>query len=125
MYYQEVLLKQKAEFERQLSKQKEHHDYYEMLVTFTSALIQLSQQVQGLKNQLKAYECQWLNIMDELCESLQMFQEESFIVVKGKKIYETVDEVVADLEDWIETVNEHVEEALPYIEAWDIGVFFK
>ena len=32
---------------------------------------------------------------------------------------------MADLDDWIEAVNEmEMDDTLPYLEAWDIGVFF-
>ena len=43
--------------------------------------------------------------------------------------FETMRKLIADLEDWIETINEDLEEVtnskFAYIEAWDIGVFFE
>lgn len=132
MDYQERLLKQKEKLEAKLEIQSENQGYYTMLIDLASALAKFATEVERLKKSssakyiLTANEHQWLDIMEELCESLQMLEEESLKVVKQKKLYEAVDEVIADLEDWIEMVNESIgaETPLAYIEAWDIGMFF-
>ncbi len=132
MNYQEELIRQKNKFQLQLTTTNDSQAYYEMLIHFTDEMIGLTQQIEQLKKdfsvrrQLKEYEHQWFDIMDELQESLQILELENLNSAKGKKLYETVDEIVADLEDWIESVNEYLEdkEPLSYIEAWDIGVFF-
>ncbi|MBP3886381.1 MAG: hypothetical protein J6F30_01815 [Cellulosilyticum sp.] len=133
MKYQDTLLKAANKFEVEAKKQVALQGYYEMLACFAKELAQLVSQVQALKekpiikNKLIPYDGQYLAIMDELCETLEILEEESFTLVRGKKIYEVVDEMVADLEDWIENVNEILEDEgvnMSYLEAWDIGVFF-
>lgn len=134
MNYQNILLEKVAQLESKATTQVQDGAYYEMLIQLAKELMDLVDQVETLKqetaikNQLIALEGQWLETMDELCESFDILADESFGAVKGKKIYETVDEIIADLEDWIENVNEVLEDKgvnIAYLEAWDIGVFFE
>ena len=134
MKYQDRLLNKVEQFNSRAGEGLEGQDYYEMLSSLTQELVDLERNMESLKqnprikNKLMPYEGQWLDLLEELCESLEVLEEQSYAVVKGKKIYESVDEIIADLEDWIECVNEVLEDEeinMSYLEAWDIGVFFE
>ena len=132
MNYKEQLLNKQTYFlEKQRKAQAAEGSYYEMLSRVVNELIHLIERIEQLstvshlKAAFKPYEGQWFFIMDEICEALEVLATEAFGAIKGKKIYEEVDEVMADLDDWIEAVNEmEMDDTLPYLEAWDIGVFF-
>lgn len=129
-----VQLLQKKEKLIQNSKDKpEETPYYKMLEATIEELISLGAHVEKLKENLftkssfKAYQSEWEEMMEEIGEALDLLIEMPYKVVKAKKIYEDVDAVFADLEDWIESLNEEAfmeMEPLSYIENWDIGLFF-
>ena len=125
-----VQLLQKKEKLIQNSKDKpEETPYYKMLEATIEELISLGAHVEKLKENLftkssfKAYQSEWEEMMEEIGEALDLLIEMPYKVVKAKKIYEDVDAVFADLEDWIESLNEEAfmeMEPLSYIENWDI-----
>ena len=127
-------LLQKKEQLIEKSKDKPHEAlYYKMLEATIEELISLGAHVEKLKENLftkssfKAYQSEWEEMMEEIGEALDLLIEMPYKVVKAKKIYEDVDAVFADLEDWIESLNEEAfmeSEPLSYIENWDIGLFF-
>lgn len=127
-------LLQKKEQLIEKSKDKPHEAlYYKMLEATIEELISLGAHVEKLKENLftkssfKAYQSEWEEMMEEIGEALDLLIEMPYKVVKAKKIYEDVDAVFADLEDWIESLNEEAfmeMEPLSYIENWDIGLFF-
>ncbi|MBE6022292.1 MAG: hypothetical protein E7231_03535 [Cellulosilyticum sp.] len=129
MQYQNILDSKKEQFKLKAQGNMENQVYYEMLSQVAAELIALEQKVEAIKDQniSKAYKHQWMEIIGELCEILEVLEEQDLKMVKGKKTYEAIDEVIADLEDWIESINEEIgdEEQLPYFESWDIGVFFE
>ena len=132
MNYKERLIHIQEQFKVKKTTKQEEKDYDEMLIQLIDELLHLVNDVEEMnkivqmKRQLSLYEDQWIGAMDEICESLEMLEQQSFGIVKGKKLYETFDEVMADLEDWIENINEVIEDKqpIPYIESWDIGLFF-
>lgn len=127
-------LLQKKEQLIEKSKDKPHEAlYYKMLEATIEELISLGAHVEKLKENLftkssfKAYQSEWEEMMEEIGEALDLLIEMPYKVVEAKKIYEDVDAVFADLEDWIESLNEEAfmeMEPLSYIENWDIGLFF-
>ena len=131
MDYQKVIKQMKAHFNQKSTG--EETGYYEMLGAVTDELLALCLQVEKIKempltqSRFKGYEEAWHEIISAISEALQSLEELSYKEVKGKKIFEEVDEVFADLEDWIEDLNEEnfmQEHPLSYLEAWDIGFFF-
>lgn len=67
-------------------------------------------------------------IMEETLEILEECIGLPFKVLISQKMYETIEDQMADLDDWVETLNESLEESscyFPYIESWDIGVFLE
>ena len=71
-------------------------------------------------------ECE--EIIEETLAILEEMSEMPFKSVIGKKFYEVFEGQMADLDDWIETINEALEYtsiSFPYIEAWDIGIFLE
>lgn len=67
-------------------------------------------------------------LMEELLEILEECIELPFKVMMRQKVYETIEDQMADLDDWIETLNESLDQPscyFPYIESWDIGVFLE
>lgn len=74
------------------------------------------------------YQPQCQDIIEETLEILEELINMPFKVLIGKKIYEVIEDQMAELDDWIETINEELENTsrcFPYIEAWDIGVFLE
>lgn len=68
------------------------------------------------------------SIVEETLAILEGITELPFKQLISKKVYETIEEQMADLDDWIETLNESLEHSsysFPYIESWDIGVFLE
>lgn len=131
MDYQKVFIQMKAQFNQKSIG--EEAGYYEMLEAVTDELLALGLQVEKIKempltqSHFRGYEEAWNDIVAAISEALQSLEELSYKEVKGKKIFEEVDEVFADLEDWIEDLNEETfmqEHPLSYLEAWDIGFFF-
>lgn len=107
--------------------------YYKMLEETIEALIALDARIEMLKQTpftkapFKPYEAEWEEIMVAIEEAFDLLVETPYKVVKGKRIYEDVDTIFADLEDWMESLNEEAfmeMEPLGYIENWDIGLFF-
>lgn len=107
--------------------------YYTMLIELCKELKHLLQLIDeyklhlGLRKQIIASEPEGKEIITAICEVLENESYQSFALVKNKKMYEVLDECMADLDDWIESLNEDIEAqgvTLPYIEAWDIGLFF-
>lgn len=82
-----------------------------------------------LKKIFNKHQDTFQGIMEEIIDFLEVLIKLPYKVLVGKKVYEEMDELIADLEDWIETINEDLEEVaenqFTYIEAWDIGVFFE
>lgn len=82
-----------------------------------------------LKKIFNKHQDTFQGIMEEIVDFFEELMELPYKVLVGKKVYEEMDELIADLEDWIETINEELEEVtdsqFAYIEAWDIGVFFE
>ena len=64
-------------------------------------------------------------------ETLQILEESidlPFKLLTSKKVYEMIEDQMADLDDWIETLNENLDEttySFSYIESWDIGIFLE
>ncbi len=83
----------------------------------------------ALKKIFNKHQDTFQGIMEEIIDFLEVLIKLPYKVLVGKKAYEEMDELIADLEDWIETINEDLEEVtnskFAYIEAWDIGVFFE
>ena len=74
------------------------------------------------------YQTRCEEIIEETLETLEELIEMPFKVLIGKKLYEVIEDQMADLDDWIETINEALEntsKCFPYIEVWDIGVFLE
>lgn len=74
------------------------------------------------------YQPQCQDIIEETLEILEELTNMPFKVLIGKKFYEVIEDQMADLDDWIETINEELEDTakcFPYIEVWDIGVFLE
>lgn len=74
------------------------------------------------------YQQQCQEIIEETLEILEEIINIPFKVLIGKKIYEMIEDQMAELDDWIETINEELDNTsrhFPYIEAWDIGVFLE
>ncbi len=68
------------------------------------------------------------DIIEETVDILEEMIEMPFKALIGKKLYEVIEDQMADLDDWIETINEaleHTSKSFPYIEVWDIGIFLE
>lgn len=79
-------------------------------------------------NQLKVNTSSGQIIIEEIMDSLESFIEMPYKLLISKKCYESFDELIADFEDWIENTNEFIEDnekILPYMESWNIGLFFE
>lgn len=67
-------------------------------------------------------------ILEEITDLLEQFVEMPYHLLISKKTYENFDEIMAELDDWVESINELIEthsEPFSYMEAWDLGVFFE
>lgn len=67
-------------------------------------------------------------IVEETLAILEESIELPFKLLISKKVYEAIEDQMADLDDWIETLNESLEPfsySFPYIESWDMGVFLE
>ena len=67
-------------------------------------------------------------IIEDTLDILEEIIEMPFKAVIGKKLYEVIEDQMADLDDWIETINELLEHTsinFHYIEEWDIGIFLE
>ena len=132
MNYKDKLIYIQERLKVKETTKQEEKDYYAMLIELIDELVQLINDVEQMykmdqmKVELNRYKGQWIEVIDEVCEYLEVLEEQTFALVKGKKLYESFDEVMADLEDWIENINEVIDNEHPisYIESWDIGVFF-
>lgn len=133
MEFHTQLLQKKEQFIEKSKDKPEEASYYKMLEATIDELMALGAHVEKLKetpftkSSFKAYQGEWEEIMEEIGETLDLLIEMPYKVVKAKKIYEDVDAVFADLEDWMESLNEEPfmeMEPLGYIENWDIGLFF-
>lgn len=74
------------------------------------------------------YQANCDDIIDETVEILEELIEMPFKVILGKKLYESIEDQMADLDDCIEIINEELvddSKILPYIETWDIGIFLE
>lgn len=72
------------------------------------------------------YQRQCEEIIEKTLEILEELIDVPFKVLIGKRLYEVIEDQMADLDDWIETINEalvHTSKSFPYIEVWNIGVF--
>lgn len=133
MEFNTQLLQKKEQLIEKSKDKPEEAPYYKMLEATIEELIVLGAHIEKLretpftKSSFKAYQSEWEEMMEEIGEAIDLLIEMPYKVVKGKKIYEDVDAVFADLEDWIESLNEESfmeSEPLGYIENWDIGLFF-
>lgn len=65
--------------------------------------------------------------ISSFCELLFQPEYQDFMLVKRKKLYEDLDDQMAELEDCIEDLNELLVEhgmKVHPLESWDIGLFF-
>ena len=133
MEFHTQLLQKKGQFIEKSKDKPEEAPYYKMLEATIEELILLGTHIEKLKqnpftkSSFNAYQGEWEEMMEAIGEAFDLLIEMPYKVVKAKKIYEDVDAVFADLEDWIESLNEEsfMEiQPLGYIEAWDIGLFF-
>ena len=108
-------------------------DLQEMLCALTEELIEKSQILFDAKqeksipisfmNSLK----EWQEYMDAYCEVIRGWMNLDFITIKKCKYFEEMEDLMADLDDFIDTFNELYEVnnlQLGYMENWDIGIFF-
>ena len=107
---------------------------YNMLSDLIKELQQLLMHINDMSNDsfyrslLLSGHTQYEDIIEETLEILEELIEMPFKILIGKKLYVAIEDQMADLDDWIETINEEIEDAskvFPYIEAWDIGVFLE
>lgn len=105
---------------------------YDMLISLVKEIQYLLVQIEEMvadasySGIVPNYQTQCEDIVEETLEILEEIMEVPFKVLIGKKLYEAIEDQMADLDDWIETINEALEgspKILSYIEAWDIGAF--
>lgn len=98
----------------------------EELMDKTGLVLQLNEK--NLSKTVKVQE--WQEFIKDFLEWLNRWGEMPFELIKGKKYYEELDLLMADLEDWIDDTNESLEKLdqneifFSYMEAWDMGIFF-
>lgn len=98
----------------------------EELMDKTGLVLQLNER--NLSKTVKVQE--WQEFIKDFLEWLNRWGEMPFELIKGKKYYEELDLLMADLEDWIDDTNESLEKLdqneifFSYMEAWDMGIFF-
>lgn len=133
MEFNTLLLQKKEKLIEKSKDQPEEASYYAMLEATLEELSALCSKIETLKqtpftkSPFKAYENEWEEIMAAIEEAFDLLIETPYKVVKAKKLYEEVDMIFADLEDWMESLGEEALmqiEPLGYIENWDIGLFF-
>lgn len=136
----EQLCNKLAEFENK-THDKMRHIVNEQEKTVYNMLSELAKEIQKLlvymeeiskapscKGIVFNYQPQCQGIIEETLEILEEFTNMPFKELIGKKLYEVIEDQMADLDDWIETINEeleHTSKCFHYIEAWDIGVFLE
>lgn len=82
----------------------------------------------ALKGSIMKYKSIFQQLIGELTILLQDLMQVPYPVLIKKKVYEEIDELIADIEDCIENINEALEgkgNLFHYMEAWNIGVFFE
>lgn len=133
MSIEERLEKLKMHFEFHL-KTDESADYPTMMQGVCQELLQLIEMVEHLMKEntlLKKQMNEEWNALQEsiqqVCNQLEQADLQSFQLVKGKRYYELLDECMAEVDDCIDDLNEKLtvyHENIPYLESWDIGLFF-
>lgn len=137
----ELLEKQFHELQTQLiqkmvtlqeaSEQAIYKMYDAFIKECQSQLIQLEEMKKETltKGIISNYEEEFYELIEEVVTQLNALLEVPCAVMIRKKSYcEAMDDLIADLDDWIENVNEALDgkgTGFNYMEAWDIGVFFE
>lgn len=112
----------------------ENEPFYKMLLELSKNLIEVVEAIKeivgadikkaALKNEAQQVE----EILEELESAYAAIVNESYDNLIMKQIYETIDPLIADIDDLIEDLNEYGEtigKSIPYVEAWDIGFFYE
>lgn len=107
---------------------------YDMLGRLTKEILQLVIRIEEMAHHISCrptvlkYQAHLGDIIDETVSILDELIEMPFKIIVGKKLYESIEDQMADLDDCIEIINEELVDAskiLPYIETWDIGIFLE
>ena len=108
-------------------------DYHQMMVALIDEMQQKTEKLQDLTKRaalpigIKRLMNEWQAFVEEFIELLTSLQSLDYMVIKKKRAYEGLEELMADVDDWIDEADETLEscgESISYMEAWDIGVFF-
>lgn len=108
-------------------------DYLQMMVALIDEMQQKTEKLQDLTKQatlplgIKRLMNEWQAFIDEFVEILTSWQTIDFMLIKKRRDYEALEALMAEVDDWIDEVNEALEncgESLSYMEEWDIGIFF-
>lgn len=108
-------------------------DYHQMMVALIDEMQQKTEKLQDLTKQatlplgIKRLMNEWQAFIDEFVEILTSWQTLDFMLIKKRRDYEALEALMAEVDDWIDEVNEALENcggSLSYMEEWDIGIFF-
>lgn len=109
-------------------------EYIEMMAEVCQELIQLTTKVAHLMQAhdllKKQIDEEWKALhqsLHQVVDLLEQTKDHAYEVVKGKRYYELIDDCMAEIDDCLDDLNEKLvcyHENIPYLESWDIGLFF-
>ena len=114
-------------------QQKENNENQKDYIEMVESLLQEIQALITYYDEIASCELAAFRGKDELTQCLMQLIEDleaslsmPIQILKKTRFYETIDEDLAEIDDWIEEMNECIAPArhLGYIESWDIGYFF-
>ena len=108
--------------------------FYKMLLALSQNLIAISQltceiiETDIQQGFLQDEGEELLVLLEEVEEAFQWILDQPLEKLVLKRVFEILEQPLADLDDVIEDINEYLEEqgkVIPYVENWDVGFFFE
>lgn len=121
------LLEQIADLKQRLMQlEGEEKQFFEVLIALSENIHRVTNELVNELGEVGHKEilenCE--GVVVGLMESVQEVSEMPYRVIKLKKIFEMLDDLVSEMDDLIEDANEVVSNGLSYIEDWDVAFFF-
>ena len=111
-----------------LTSDQEATNYHQMLRALTDEIKDKTEKIYAMKYKNQGMIAEWEAFVENYIAIMNEWGNSDLIWIKKKKLYEEMEPLMAEIDDWIDEVNEAVlndEEQLKYIEKWDIGIFFE
>lgn len=120
------------QLKQSFSSKQEEKDYLEMILGMIDEICTIEEKLTAYHHEkevalsiMRARQ-EWATYVEVFIEILSEWLLLDFARIKREKHYLDMEDLMADIDDWIESFEEENEETclhFSYMESWDIGVF--